>query len=264
MLKLDELVFSLEKIAPLSISEKMIAAGEYDNSGIIIRAHENVNKILFCLDLSDKSVNRAKRVGADTVVTHHPAIYYPIKNLSYIDKTTSPVLSAAANGMNVVSMHLNLDAAEKGIDYYLMKGLGGEKYKILDYLDETHGYGREFSVNKVAFSTYVAGIKRTFNSKKIIAYGKKNDLVNMVASFCGGGYDHALAMVKKRVTDADVIISSDMPHHVLKELTEYGKKVVIIPHYVSECYGFNEFYKSVSADINNKVESVFFDDKRFR
>lgn len=264
MINLDGLVFSLEKIAPLSISEKMIAAGEYDNSGVIVRTHEKVNKILFCLDLSDESVKKAKRWGADTIVTHHPAIYYPIKNLSYKDKTTSPVLFAAASGINVVSMHLNLDAAEKGIDHYLMKGLGGEKYKILDYLDETHGYGREFATSKVTFSEYVGGVKRTLNGKKIVAYGKRNDVISKVASFCGGGSDHALKAVKKGVTDADVIVSSDMPHHVLKELIEYGKKVIIIPHYVSECYGFNKFYEAVSADIKNKAECTFFDDKRFR
>ena len=71
------------------------------------------------------------------------------------------------------------------------------------------------------------------------------------------------AVVVKGLTDADTIISSDMPHHVLKELIENGKNVVIIPHYVSEQYGFNKFYQYVSQKLTDDIETFYFIDDRF-
>ena len=71
-------------------------------------------------------------------------------------------------------------------------------------------------------------------------YGDK--IINKIASFCGGGDSHALYVVENAVTDADTIITSDVSHHVLKELIELGKNVMILPHYVSEQYGFYKFY----------------------
>ena len=52
MLKIDALTAALDKRAPLSLSLKQIEQGAYDNSGLLIREHESVNKILFALDVS--------------------------------------------------------------------------------------------------------------------------------------------------------------------------------------------------------------------
>ena len=108
---------------------------------------------------------------------------------------------------------------------------------------------------------FVANAKEVFNSNKIIAYG--DGVIKKVASFCGGGSDHALKAVCGGATDADTIVSSDIPHHVLKELVEKGKKVVIIPHYVSEQYGFEKFYAFAKNVLNEKAGVYYFLDKRF-
>lgn len=257
-----ENVFSiLNKYAPISLSEKMIANGEYDNSGILINDHDEVKRILFTLDLSIKSVKRAKWLKCDTIVTHHPAIYNPIKNLSKDNAISSPVLYAIRNKMNVISMHLNLDVASGGIDQSLCEGLGAKKWKILSYLDEEHGYGREFSVEAITFNDYVKKIEKEFNTKKLIAYGSKKATVKRVASFCGAGGSYAENEVLNGKAVADTIITSDLPHHIIKYLLDSGKKIIIIPHYASENYGFNKYYIKCAKEL--KVDSHYFDDKRF-
>ena len=52
MYKLDQLMTILEGIAPLELSYKMIENGAYDNSGIILKTGDSVNKILFSLDVA--------------------------------------------------------------------------------------------------------------------------------------------------------------------------------------------------------------------
>ena len=106
-------------------------------------------------------------------------------------------------------------------------------------------------------------IKQNFNTDKISVYGKRGYVAKKCASFCGGGAGYALTQVKEGKTDADLIITSDMPHHIIKELTEYGKSIIIIPHYCAEEYGFKAFYEKLSQKFSGKADSFYFFDKRF-
>lgn len=264
MCSVSELFFVLDEISPIKFSHQMIASGEYDNSGVIVKSHDNVCKALFCLDLSFESVEVAKRNGCDTIVTHHPAIYGPLKCLKNEDAVSGPVLKSAESGINVISMHLNLDVANGGIDESLAVALGGKDFKVLDYLDCEHGYGREFSVKKQTFGEYVNFVKTVFNTDKAVCYGKRDEEIDCVASFCGGGASHAEKAVLKNEAKAQVIVTSDMPHHVIKELLENNKKIILLPHYVAEEKGFKKYFERVSEALNGKVETYYFDDERFR
>lgn len=256
MCNIKEFVGVLEKYAPLSLSKKMIEKGAYDNSGVIVHSSSMVKRVLFSLDLSNASVAEAERLGCDTIVTHHPAIYTPIKDLD-IDGETGALLRAISLKMNVISMHLNLDIAERGIDQCLAEGLGGKDIKVLDYVTETNGYGREGDVKEVDASEFLQAVKCAFGTDKAVLYGSGK--VKKVASFCGSGASEAL----NAQTDADLIVTSDVQHHELKELIERGKNVIILPHYVSEQYGFNKFYVRVKGLALSDVEVFYFIDKRF-
>mgnify|MGYP004654539863 FL=1 len=262
---LKELCSTAEELAPLELSYKTVAKGGYDNSGIIVDAGRNVNKILFSLDLSEAAVNRAKRLGCDTVVTHHPAIYMPIKNLSATELVNPAVFAAVRAGINVLSMHLNLDIAEGGIDASLAEALGATETRFLDVLekgDPRYGYGREFVVN-AAFAEVIARAKKNLKTDRIIVYGNKKDTVKICASFCGGGSGYAETAVKTGETEADLIVTSDMPHHVIKELVEAGKKIMLVTHYAAENYGFEKFYGRMTEKLSGRAETFYFEDKRF-
>ncbi len=250
-------------IAPIFLSHRLIEKGDYDNSGFLIKSHDNVEKALFSLDLTEKAVKMAKRLKCDTVVTHHPAIYKPISSLSIEDSTTSAVTMAIRQNLNVISMHLNLDVAKGGIDASLAEALGAKKYRILDPLDETNGYGREFELPNVTFEEFIKNAKTNLKTSKVTVYGKRTTVLKKGASFCGGGASYAEASVANSVTDAGVIVTSDMPHHVIKLLIERGKCILIVPHYATENYGFKRFYDRVEAELNGKVQTAFFEDKRF-
>jgi dinuclear metal center YbgI/SA1388 family protein len=259
MYKIEEFVALLEEFAPLSISYKAIEKGDYDNSGLLIKSSENVSKILFSLDLTTAAVNEAKTMGADTTVTHHPAIYTPIKKMA-IDGENAALIAAVELGLNVVSMHLNLDMSKNGIDQSLAEALGAKECKILDDLDGEYGYGREFICEK-DLEEIKMDAQKNLQTDKIILYG--NGKVKKVASFCGGGSSHAIAMVNSGKTDADLIVSSDIPHHVLEGLISQKRAVMIIPHYVAEQYGFNKFFKWAKERISGVAQAEYFIDKRF-
>ena len=260
---LNKFFETLDNLAPLSLSKKMIEMGDYDNSGILIKTHDYVKKALFSLDLSSATIKRAKRIGADTIVTHHPAIYNPILTLDTESVQSADVAMATSLKLNVISMHLNLDVADGGIDFSLAEGLGAKDQEVLEIVDGAYGYGRVFDVKEQSFSQFVNDVKSVFNTKKVISYGSKSSKISRVASFCGGGASHAVTANEKGL-DADVVVTSDLSHHHVKALIEGGKRLVILPHYASEEYGFRKYYNKIKDKLSSVVELDYFDDRRFR
>ena len=134
-----EVYAKLCEYAPIELSDKLVDLDNgYDNSGIIVGNTGDVKKILFCLDLTGESVKAAIEKDVNLIVTHHPAIYRPIKSIS----EDSALYACVKNNIAVISMHLNLDCAETGVDYCLAEGLGGKIIGILTPLGENVGYGR--------------------------------------------------------------------------------------------------------------------------
>lgn len=261
MYNLKEIYNLIDKEAPFSISKTMLEKGYYDNSGIIIEEHSYAKKILFSLDLSVKAVSTARRLGCDTVVTHHPAIYHAIKDVRE-DSENQAVLLAVKYGINVISAHLNLDLATDGIDASLCAALGGAEYRIIDFIDGTLGYGREFALGGVTLNEFVRKVKVALGTRRVLVYGNRNGRLNFGASFCGGGSSEAQNVVFTGKTKADVIVTSDVPHHVIKNIVEKGKNLVVITHYSAENYGFKKFYEKMKERFIG-IDCLYFEDKRF-
>ena len=263
MLTLNAFFDYLNNVAPLEYSYKLIEQGDYDNSGILIKNHDEVKKVLFSLDLSYETLKKAKALGVDTVVTHHPVIYTPLKAFVKEGEAEDLVRLAIKQNLNVISMHLNLDVADGGIDACLTKALGGEKYKILFPLKEGVGYGREFNIKGITLAEFVKKSKKELGASRVTYYGKKNTKLNFGASFCGGGASYVQKYVGDLGAKADVIISSDVPHHVIKQVVENGKCLVLFSHYATENYGFYRYYEKIKNITAKNAECFFFADKRF-
>jgi dinuclear metal center YbgI/SA1388 family protein len=246
-MKITEFVNLLEKYAPLKLSSDFVKEiNGYDNSGVIVNLDKDITGVVFSLDLTDIAVDMAIKNGCNLIFTHHPAIYAPINKIDY----NSPIYKAINNGIGVVSFHLNLDCAINGIDYYLAKGLGANNQEIMISLGEKVGYGRVFDVKKQSFNCFVESFKLEFNSNKVLAYGNLNDEISSVASFCGSGLDEE---VIDKASSVDVLVSSDVKHHLIIKALSQGKKLMVITHYSSEFYGFKRFYENVKDEIGVKT-----------
>lgn len=252
----------LEKsVAPVALSSRFCKAYSlYDNSGVIINCGGNVRGVLFALDLSEEAVRLAKEKGYNLIVTHHPAIYGGISRIDAVnDARSRGIAECIRAGISVISMHLNFDAAPEGIDYYLMKGLGGETADILSPV-EGGGYGRCYEVGECDFASFVSRTKKEFSTDRLIAYGDGKRKIKKVASFCGAGCDEeAIAFALKN--GADVFVSSDLKHHEICALTGGGLCVVQLTHYCAEAYGLNKIYNKLKSRLG--VPSSFFFDVRF-
>ena len=236
-------------IAPLELSAELVRITDgYDNSGVILETDRDIDKVLVTLDLSPQCADYAVANGFGLIVTHHPAIYAPVKSLNF--KDNAALLKCAANGIGVISMHLNLDVAENGIDACLASGLGAKKPKILTPVGEGTGYGRLFNIEKTTLASFKHRICEVFETENVMIYGKRDREIKRVASFCGAGCDIPELDL---IDGADAVVSADFKHHVIREALNRGLCVVQMTHYASENYGLKTFTAALAKRIGIKT-----------
>ncbi len=205
--------FLENNVAPVKLSDDFCSKYKmYDNSGIVINCGQPVTGALFSLDLSAAAAEQAVKLGYNLIVTHHPAIY---GGVSRFDLATNPQSRAIAtclkHGISVISMHLNWDAAPRGIDYYLMRGLGGADCKVLCEI-QGGGYGGVYEVSPVTKAEFLKNISGNFKTTRAVCHGSAQGQVKKVASFCGAGCDdNSIAFAKAQ--KVDVLVASDIQHY---------------------------------------------------
>lgn len=247
-----------DSLAPFALSKEYCERyGMRDNSDIQLDSGEDINSVLFALDLSEGAVNKAKSMGAQCIFTHHPAIFNPLYCIS--ESKCAPVLACAKSGISVISAHLNLDAAKCGIDENLMHGLGGgQEDALMDKLDGG-GYGRVYRVKDSTVAKLTERIHDVFLTDRIVVYGNKP--VHKIASFCGAGMDdRSVDFAIKQ--GADTIVSSDGKHHLIAACVEKGVNVFLIPHYSAELYGFKCFMANFAEKTKGALHCEFYTDER--
>ena len=266
-MKLNEIYALLDAAAPRALSEEYCAKyGAYDNSGVLIDTGADIGKILFSLDLSAAAVREAEKAGANLIVTHHPAIYSRIGNIRVGDPLGAKLAACLKNGISVVSMHLNLDAAAGGIDDCLMQGVRGAtgasgtaKPAVMQPLGgEGCGYGRAYGVRELPLSAFAEAVKTGLGARRVEVYGRAERKICRAASFCGAGAgEDSLEFALRE--GADVVVSSDFKHHILTLASETGLAVVQLTHYASENYGFEKYYRKIRGQAG--VPCVFHTDE---
>ena len=257
-LSVKALYETINALAPFALSREYIEKfGHRDNSGIQLDCGGEITGVLFSLDLSAAAVAEAKKWGANCIVTHHPAIFSPLFSLRE-EGSGAQVLACAQAGISVISAHLNLDAAEGGIDESLMHGLGGGKAIAVEDSLTGGGYGRVYDVEKKSLAAFAEQVRHVFGTHRILTYG--NGTVGRVASFCGAGFDEG-ALAFAMANGADTLVSSDVKHHLIAAAVEEGLNLVILTHYAAENYGFIRFAEKIEKLLKGTPCTVFTDER---
>lgn len=260
-MKLRQIYEIADFIAPKSLSDEACRTYSfYDNSGILIDAGEDIKGVLFSLDLSFAAIEKAKKLGANLIITHHPAIYGKIGDIRFDDEflTGAKIADCLKNSISVISMHLNLDFAKSGTDESLMQGViqaaNGKKAEAEYECVLSEGeYGRVYSLPEISLEKLVENMKEVFSSDRILFYGEKDKKICRAASFCGAGADVKEVIFAKR-RGADVLISSNLKHHVITCAQESGLAIIQLTHYASENFGFKKYYEIIRRQLQIPCE----------
>lgn len=115
----SEIFNMLEQWAPKSL------ASDWDNVGLQIGSkNELVKKIMVTLDVLENVVNEAIAKDVDLIISHHPIIFKPIKQINFSTPKGRTIQKLIKHNISVYTAHTNLDIAEDGVNDLLAEQLG--------------------------------------------------------------------------------------------------------------------------------------------
>lgn len=217
----------INELAPLETQES------WDNSGMLVGdMNAEVKKAIVVLDIDINSVKKAKELGANLIISHHPVIFSAMKSFT----RGSVPFELASNGINAICCHTPLDIADGGTNDALADLLGFEVYKgenpILRYAD----------INEVTADDIAELLAEKLCTKVRFAdAGKK---IRKVAICTGGG-----ASLMWEAGEIDAFITGDAKHNDFLDAVSAGISLFAAGHYETEIL--------VVPVLTNKLQEAF-------
>ncbi len=204
-----------------------------DNVGLIIGSENSeTDKVLLCLDCTENVVEEAARLNAKLIISHHPAIFLPIKSVTDEDPTGRMILAAAKNGITVYSAHTNLDFCKGGLNDYAAELAGLKNVSEMETLDGI-AVGRVGDSDKITLGALAAKLAKNFDDGHVRVVGDKDAEIRKIAIINGGA--GSLRYVRLAADcGADCYVTADVPHHVLLFAAQSGMNMIIMQHYAME------------------------------
>lgn len=125
----SDIIAVLESYAPLYLAES------WDNAGLQVgKRNWPVERIWVSLDPGLDVVRRASAEGVNMLVTHHPLIFKPVRNIDFSTPLGQVIERACQNQMAIYAAHTNLDSAIGGMNDSLAQRLGVTLFDVLSPL----------------------------------------------------------------------------------------------------------------------------------
>lgn len=125
----------IENLAPLNYAYK------WDNVGLQLGSKEDiVSKVLTTLEITEGVLDEAVEKGVNMIITHHPTIFSPLKNIIKEDMKGKLIYKAIQNNIAIYAVHTNIDIAPGGLNDYIAKLLNVVETEVLDITEKTLYY----------------------------------------------------------------------------------------------------------------------------
>ncbi|MGN0989402.1 MAG: Nif3-like dinuclear metal center hexameric protein, partial [Eubacteriales bacterium] len=210
----------IDTLAPYS------EAAEWDNSGLNIgsRDHE-VRKVLLSLDVTDDVAEEAARKRCGLIVSHHPVIFSPLKNID----EHSVVYSLIRFNIAALSAHTNFDRVPGGVCDILAYLAGVDAMSDLAP-ENPEVIGRIGMAPQSTLYAFTARLKTTL-AAPCVQYFDAHRPVLKVAVVSGAGGSEVEAAVK---AGADTLLTGEVSYHHWLEAQHYGINLVAAGHFETE------------------------------
>ena len=220
---IGELAELLDEMIPLQLAES------WDNVGLMLgRRNRPVKRILLALDMTQEVVAQAIAKKADMLLTHHPAIFRKLSNVTDADWQQELLLQLAEHGIAVYSAHTNLDCVANGVNAVLSKRL---RLQDDDVLDASNGLGRiGFLAEPQSLQSFAQQVKKMLNAD-YVTVGDAGKKVQRVA-ICGGTGSDLLELALAQ--GADTLVTGDVKYHEAQRAVFSGLNIIDAGHQPTE------------------------------
>ena len=241
MIRFDELVNAIESFAPI---DDYI---DTDSSGVQIKTGTgDVERVLVCLEMNDDIIEEAVKEKVDMIITHHPLIFVPAKNIRDDDVPGRYIIKLIKNGISVYSSHLPFDFCDTGNNAYISDLLG--------LTDDIHGFCGHFN-DPVTLEEACRITEKALDLPdgyiKVVDGGKKE--IRKVG-FCTGAGGTMLGDALD--ADCDLFITGDLRLHEAQYAKAMGLSVIDAGHYGTEKIFTENFAAQLREAIGDKATVI--------
>jgi dinuclear metal center YbgI/SA1388 family protein len=249
--KIKEIIRALERFAPLPLQES------YDNAGLQCGLTETeASGALLCLDVTEDVVREAVDLGCNLIVSHHPLLFRPLRQVTDADLVQRSVRIAIQNDICIYAAHTNLDNAEDGVNYRIAEKLGLIDVEMIAPRTVSTNDANVRAASAVMGYLPVAEDSFAFLQRVKQAFGvealQHNQLLErqiQSVAICGGAGDFMLDEALR--AEADAFITGEMHYHVWFG-HEQEIQIAVLGHYESEQYTreiFREVIERVAPNL---------------
>ena len=222
MVKIGELYNYLNEITPFELQEK------WDNSGLLVgNLNKSVDKIYLSIDLDLDLISEVE--DGSLIITHHPLIFKPLRNLVGNDFATKILLELVKRDISLISLHTNFDKTHLN-RYVATEVLNFDIVRSDDFI-------LYFNIND-NFNSILENIKDRLKVDSL-NYVKCKDEIKTIALTTGSG----MSLLDR--VDADLFLTGDIKYHDAMDAKVIGISLIDITHYESEKYFGEALYKSL-------------------
>ena len=240
-IKLSQIIDIADQLFPFDLAEP------WDNCGIQIGDPDRtISSIAFSLDATPQTVAFASQRACELLITHHPVLLNPIGRIVADNLCGLTLLAAARLGVDILTLHTNLDAGRGGLNDKL-----AEKVGLVDILIPVPAMCARIGRLALPMSLHQFAEKLMSDLEiprpRIVASDHDRTVSTVFcASGSGMGYLGDALTYK-----ADVMLTGDVRYHAAREALEMGLPVIDAGHFglekigvglMAECFG-REFEK---------------------
>lgn len=227
MAKVKDFYGYLNSIAPFETQE------DWDNSGMLVGDMDaEVKKAAVVLDITHEEIKKAKAIGADLIISHHPVIFNPIKSVT---KGSVPY-ELVASSINALCCHTPLDIADGGTNDSLAELLGIEVTRTEDPIL------RLGTVEPTTAENLAGKIAKTLNTK--VRYADAGKTIKKIAICTGAG-----CSLIEAAGEIDAFITGDASHHNFLDCIQAGITLIAAGHYETEIVVVPVLVKKLQAQF---------------
>jgi len=231
MATVNEIYAVLDRFAPFDTQMG------FDNAGFLVgQGEQEVTKLLLSLDITLPVIEEARRLGVQLIVSHHPVIFDPVKQIVAGDPTGEKLIALIKGDLSAICAHTNLDVAAGGVNDALAAALGLRQVEV--FLPEgTDGQGRPYGLGRIGvmensftLPEFAEKVKAALasNGVRYVDCGRPVHKVAVGGGSCGSCLRDAWEK------GCDAFVTADVKYDVFLEAKALGIGLVDAGHYPTE------------------------------
>lgn len=213
----------------------------WDNSGLLVGdPAREISCVAFALDLTNDTFKQAVDCGADVLVTHHPVIFNPKRNLLFGD----PVYALCRAGLAAISVHTPWDCAQGGVNDVLCDALRLTNVQGIASDETAVPMARIGDITPCDPKDFAKRCARALGTTVQLVEGR--DTIRRVAVCGGAGMDFFFDALS---LGTDAYLTGEAKHHELLLAADCGKTLVVGGHFATETLSM--------AALQTRVQTAF-------